>query len=160
MSSFPILEHPCRWLAKTPFLIAAGKQQWQASEEHATAQDADWQQRLDSYGGTAGDEAIEVAECTMAVTADRAMHLLVVAMPTADAASAELFDDHGRAGLGEQADLGVIENGGSGFMRVDRVYVHLALFYDGINGKPARAIVKRILGDIEPGLWPRDAGSG
>lgn len=150
LTRFPILASPCKYLRKVNFIPAMGKQRWVAREQKRTPRSADWAKF--TIWPELARAATTGSECLATVNARRALHLKVFAFSTVAEASGQLAPDQNWPGLGDQADLGSVKRGGSGFMRVGRVMVQLVVLYDDLSGDNGKLVVQDVLGDLLPGL--------
>lgn len=147
---FPILASPCKYLRKVDFIEAMGTQKWRATERKLTPKTAGWAEF--AVFPEMADVATSGSECTAIVNSERALFVKVFAFDTVAEASKSLAPNQKWPGLGDQADLGSVAKGGSGFMRVGRVVIHLVVFYDHLARNDARLVVQDILKDLLPGL--------
>ncbi|WP_405060456.1 hypothetical protein OG474_02135 [Kribbella sp. NBC_01505] len=150
LSAYPILATPCKYLGKVRFIKAAGAQKWVAREEKKTPKSKDWADfTLDA---SMAKTAVSGSRCAAVVNEKRAIVLNVYAFDTVANASAQLASDQNWPGLGDQADLGNVAEGGSGFVRVGRVMIDVTVLYDKLGGPKGRTTVHQIITDLLPGL--------
>lgn len=150
LTKFPILASPCKYLRKVDFIEAMGTQKWRATERKLTPKTAGWAEF--AVFPEMADVATSGSECTAIVNSERALFVKVFAFDTVAEASKSLAPNQKWPGLGDQADLGSVAKGGSGFMRVGRVVIHLVVFYDHLARNDARLVAQDILKDLLPGL--------
>lgn len=150
LTKFPILASPCKYLRKVDLIEAMGTQKWRASERKLTPKTAGWAEF--AVFPEIADVATSGSECAALVNSKRALFVKVFAFNTVAEASKSLAPNQKWPGLGDQADLGSVARGGSGFMRVGRVVVHLVVLYDNLARTDARLVVQDILKDLLQGL--------
>jgi hypothetical protein len=150
LSKFAILKSPCQYLRRMKFIDAMGSQTWKALEKRRTPKDADWETEIEPRVVRAG--AVAASECLAVANSKRYVQLKVVAMRTVAGAKQQLADDQKWPGLGEQADLGLVDPGGSGIMRIGRVYIHVVFRYENVKEEDGRLIVRDMLSDLRAGF--------
>ncbi|GAA1542193.1 hypothetical protein GCM10009741_51860 [Kribbella lupini] len=150
LRAFPILTSPCKYLRRAGFLEAKGTQTWRAYESKKTPRSSDWA-KFAMFPDLAR-AATQGSQCTAVASAKRGVVLSVFVFRTTPEATRQLAPDQNWPRLGEQADLGSVDRGGSGFVRVGRVMIHVTILYDDLAGEAGRRAVHGVLTDLMPGL--------